>query len=149
MDIHGYPLIIHGYSFPPPTVIRSQVDGQVAMPTGPPCFAKAAEACAANPSRPSQYKLIPAEICEKFGLPKGACVCKSKDCWRHFGMAEARGQPGRPSAAAKRAREECSTPIFNTSPSSRSKPAIVVKIYSFKDARCRPPSATPPAIAAR
>jgi hypothetical protein len=36
----------------------------------------------------------------------------------------------------KRAREECSTPIFNSSTTSRSKPAVVVKILSVKDARC-------------
>ena len=106
------------------------------MPVGPPCFAKKAAACAANPSRPSQYKYIPAEICAERGLPDGACVCKSKECWRYYGMADEPKKPGRPSAAAKRQREECLTPIFNTSSASRSKPAVVVKIHSFKDARC-------------
>ena len=148
MDIQGYPGIfrdIHGLSMDIPSrplplyvVIAREVDGQVGMPAGPPCFGKQAEACAANPSRPSQYKLIPAEICEKFGLPPGSCVCKSKDCWRVFGMAEPKKLPGRPSAAVTRAREECLTPVFSVSTSSRSKPAIVVKIHSFKDSRCRP-----------
>ena len=147
MDIQGYPGIfrdIHGLSMDIPSrplplyvMIAREVDGQVGMPAGPPCFGKQAEACAANPSRPSQYKLIPAEICEKFGLPPGSCVCKSKDCWRVFGMAEPKKPPGRPSAAVKRAREDCLTPVFNVSNTSRSKPAVVVKIYSFKDARCR------------
>ena len=108
------------------------------MPAGPPCFAKKAEACAADPSRPSQYKLIPSEICERFGLPPGSCVCKSKPCWRVFGMADDPKPPGCPSAAVKRAREECPTPVSTTSAASRSKPAIVVKIHSFKDSRCRP-----------
>ena len=53
-------------------------------------------------------------------------------------MADDPKPPGRPSVAVKRAREECLTPVFNTSTSSRSKPAIVVKIHSFKDSRCRP-----------
>ena len=105
------------------------------MPSGP-CFARVAAACVADPNRPSQYKLIPADIRAKHGLPDNAAVCKSKDCWRHFGMAEERGQPGRPSAAAKRQREECLTPVFSISMSSRSKPPVVVKIHSFKDARC-------------
>ena len=141
MDIHGYPGIFTDYPWiflPAYRYEIAEVDGQVAMPAGPPCFAKEAVACAANPSRPSQYKYIPAEICESFGLPPGSCVCKSKDCWRFFGMAEPKKPPGRPSAAVKRAREECLTPVFNTSTSSRSKPAIVVKIHSFKDSRCRP-----------
>eukprot|EP00966_Prymnesium_polylepis_P115029 2658639-Prymnesium_polylepis.1 len=107
------------------------------MPSGP-CFAKQAPACAANPSRPSQYKLIPDDIRAKHGLPEKAAVCKSKDCWRHFGMADPPRVPGRPSAAVKRQREECTTPVFNTSSSFRSKRAIVVKIHSFKDARCHP-----------
>ena len=119
------------------------------MPAGPPCFAKKAEACAADPSRASQYKYVPKEICERFGLPPGACVCKSKHCWRVFGMADDPKPPGRPSAAVKRAREDCLTPVSNVSTASRSKPALVVKIHSFKDARCRPPSATLLAIAER
>ena len=145
MDIHGYPEISTDLQLYPwiflPAPYRyeiAEVDGQVAMPAGPPCHAKKAEACAADPSRPSQYKYIPTEICERFGLPPGACVCKSKDCWRVFGMAEPKKPPGRPSAAVKRAREECLTPVFSVSTSSRSKPAIVVKIHSFKDSRCRP-----------
>ena len=109
------------------------------MPAGPPCVAKKAAACAANPSRPSQYKLIPKEILDKYGLPDGACVCKSKLCWRVFDMADEPKKPGRPSAALKRPREDCSTPVFNASTASRSKPAVVVKIHSIKDARCRPP----------
>ena len=108
------------------------------MPTGPPCYGKATPACAADPNRPSQYKYIPADVRAQHGLPDTACVCKSKDCWRVFGMADPKKAPGRPSAAVKRAREECTTPIFNGSSASRSKPAIVVKIHSFKDARCRP-----------
>ena len=108
------------------------------MPSGP-CSARQAPACAADPSRPSQYKYVPEELRIRLGLPEKAVVCKSKECWRHFGMAEAKKPPGRPSAAVKRQREECLTPIFNTCSSSRSKPAIVVKIHSFKDARCRPP----------
>ena len=114
MDIPSRPLLLY-------VMIAREVDGQVGMPAGPPCFGKQAEACAANPSRPSQYKLIPAEICEKFGLPPGSCVCKSKDCWRVFGMAEPKKPPGRPSAAVKLAREECLTPVFSVSTSSRSK----------------------------
>jgi hypothetical protein len=134
MDIHGYPFprLPVGISYE-----IAEVDGQVAMPAGPPCHAKKAEACAADPSRPSQYKYIPTEICERFGLPPGACVCKSKHCWRVFSMADEPKPPGRPSAAVKRAREDCLTPVFNVSTTSRSKPAVVVKIYSFKDARCR------------
>ena len=108
------------------------------MGAGPPCVAKKAAACAADPSRPSQYKLIPTEICERYGLEPGSCVCRSKPCWRVFGMADDPKPPGRPSAAVKRAREECLTPVFSVSTSSRSKPAIVVKIHSFKDSRCRP-----------
>ena len=108
------------------------------MPAGPPCFGKKAEACAADPTRESQYKYIPTEICEKFGLPPGACVCKSKLCWRVFGMADDPKPPGRPSAAVKRAREDSITPVLNVSVSSRSKPTVVVKIHSFKDARRAP-----------
>ena len=108
------------------------------MPAGPPCFGKKAEACAADPTRESQYKYIPTEICEKFGLPPGACVCKSKKCWRVFGMADDPKPPGRPSAAVKRAREDSITPVLNVSVSSRSKPTVIVKIHSFKDARRAP-----------
>ena len=108
------------------------------MPAGPPCFGKKAEACAADPTRESQYKYIPTEICEKFDLPPGACVCKSKLCWRVFGMADDRKPPGRPSAAVKRAREDSLTPVLNVSVSSRSKPTVIVKIHSFKDARRAP-----------
>ena len=64
-------------------------------------------------------------------------------------MADDPKPPGRPSAAVKRAREDCLTPVSNVSTASRSKPALVVKIHSFKDARCRPPSATLLAIAER
>ena len=108
----------------------------MAMPAGPPCFGKKAEACAADPNRPSQYKYIPAELLAQHGLPDGACVCKSKHCWRVFGMADDPKPPGRPSALGKRVREDCLTPVFDTSRSFRSKPAVVVKIHSFKDARC-------------
>ena len=113
------------------------------MPAGPPCFGKKAEACAADPNRPSQYKYIPAELLAQHGLPDGACVCKSKLCWRVFGMADDPKPPGRPSALGKRVREDCLTPVFDTSRSFRSKPAVVVKIHSFKDARCSGSFASP------
>ena len=109
------------------------------MVAGPPCHGKKAAACAANPSRTSQYKLIPEAIRLRFSLPEGACVCKSKKCWRVFGMAEEPRKPGRP---RKRAREEDpTTPVFAavgvpSASASRSKPSIIVKIHSFKEARC-------------
>ena len=106
------------------------------MPAGPPCFGKVAEACAANPNRASQYKYIPAEARAEHDLPEGACVCKSKDCWRRFGMADEKRRPGRPSAAMKRARDDYSVVSATiVSTSTRSKPAIVTKIHSIKDAR--------------
>ena len=131
MDIHGY------LSLPDFPLGFRRLLAANAMSAGPPCWGKSAPACAANPNRPSQYKFIPPEIRLKYPeLPEGACVCKSKVCWRVFSMAPEPKPAGRPSAAVKRAREECSTPIFNSSTTSRSKPAVVVKILSVKDARC-------------
>ena len=53
-------------------------------------------------------------------------------------MADDPKPPGRPSAAVKRAREDSITPVLNVSVSSRSKPTVIVKIHSFKDARRAP-----------
>jgi hypothetical protein len=106
------------------------------MRAGPPCFANKADACAVDPSRASQYKLIPADKLAQYSLSKDACVCKSKICWRVFGMADEPKKSGSPSSAMKQAREECSTAVFNVSSALRSKPAVVVKIHSIKDARC-------------
>ena len=66
-----------------------------AMSAGPPCCGKSAPACAANPNRPSQYKFIPPEIRLKYPeLPEGACVCKSKVCWRVLAWHPSQSQQG-------------------------------------------------------
>ena len=67
---------------------------------GPPCFARIGGPCKASGGmRPSpMYKFVPADKREKFGLPQGACVCKTLDCHRRFDMAEPAKWPGSPKA---------------------------------------------------
>ena len=106
------------------------------MPTGPPCHAMMAPACKQNPNRDSQYKYIPEEKRIELGLPEGACVCKSPLCWRKMGMLGEPGKPGRKPAAKRGREDEVCTPIFGMpAVASRSKPKIIVKILSIKDAR--------------
>ena len=106
-----------------------------------------AEGCKA-PNKPSAYfAFVKAEEREKRGLPEGACVCRSKTCRRKLGMEPPPQKPGR-----KRTIEEVfatvptGRPVGESGGGLRAKPAIVVKIHSFKDGRCAraQPTRSPP-----
>ena len=103
-----------------------------------------AEGCKA-PNKPSAYfAFVKAEEREKRGLPEGACVCRSKTCRRKLGMEPPPQKPGR-----KRTIEEVfatvptGRPVSESGGGLRAKPAIVVKIHSFKDGRCAQPCPCP------
>ena len=111
---------------------------------GPPCYAKQAPGCQADPNRKSQYKFIPSNVRNERGFPEGACVCKSPLCRRFFNMAPEPKPPGRPRSGSKRPRESGDADPVQGLPvgSCRARPPIVERIYEFKQARCAVPPGT-------